>query len=562
MKLNRVLALGLTGPVLFVFLSTTVLGQIVINELVKEVRDGTNDGAAVANETREFVELYNAGGTTVDLTNWSIGTFDLGAGNPGLSYTITSGTIAPGGYFVIGDAGVSAGVFTPAGAPGEMFPDSVANVLELRNGPDPFSGSVVDAVAYDVYRTGLTRLTLATAEQLAQIGSGFQGEHFSLDEASPNISVSWSRYRDGLDTNKNGHDFGLLPMTPGASNNLTEVASHTVPDVDGLTLGDNLSQYHASFVLPRVINPLAADANNPRALPTASPQGGLAIVSWDPAFGGNSSYGKELVNGFDLYAYFDTDPMGVGPITLDEEWETSIYGIGSTDPFFRNPDPSGGISQIPAGGAEPVTRNSSTGVGWMFQRFEDGSGTLPGFTKLMLVDFGDGGDSELAGEWDILHTIDMTTVDPDWYELGISYDPDTNQVTGSFDGEEFTFTLDYDLLGTFFVGYREGISGTATHLLKHDPPTFDMIATAPPILAGDYNDDGNVDAADYVLWRKGGTLANDDTPGNQPGDYGVWVQNFGEPAAGSGGGAVPEPGTIVLGMLALIGLAVTGRSRS
>jgi hypothetical protein len=395
-------------------------------------------------------------------------------------------------------------------------------------------------------------LSLATAEQLAQVGSGFQGELFSLDEGAPNISASWSRYRDGRDTNKNGHDFGFLPLTPGASNNVPEVPAHLVPDVDSLTTGQDLDQYHASFVLPRVIDPTVADANNPRALPTRSPQGGKAIVAWDPAFGGNAVYGKELVNSFELYAYFDTAPMGVGPITQDEEWETSHYGIGGADPFYRNPDPSAGVSQIPAGGTEPVTRNGSTGVGWMYQRFEDGSGTLPGFTKLMLIDFGDGGDSELAGEWEILHTIDMSTVAAGWYPLGIDYNAATRQLTGSFNGQEFNFTLDYDLLGTFVVGYREGITGGNTHAARHDPPTFDLIATSLP---GDFNGDGKVDAADYVVWRK--------TDGTQPG-YNEWRTNFGRTSGSGAGqlaGAVPEPASLAIAALGLLFVAIIKRRR-
>jgi hypothetical protein len=51
---------------------------------------------------------------------------------------------------------------------------------------------------------------------------------------------------------------------------------------------------------------------------------------------------------------------------------------------------------------------------------------------------------------------------------------------------------------------------------------------------GDYNGNGVVDAADYVLWRNGGPLQNDATPGIQPEDYNVWRANFGRIAAGSG----------------------------
>jgi hypothetical protein len=64
------------------------------------------------------------------------------------------------------------------------------------------------------------------------------------------------------------------------------------------------------------------------------------------------------------------------------------------------------------------------------------------------------------------------------------------------------------------------------------------IATLPPTLAGDFNDDGAVDAADYVVWRKntGGTYTQ--------ADFNTWRANFGE-ASGAGArrsaSAVPEP---------------------
>jgi Lamin Tail Domain/PEP-CTERM motif len=548
MRFIRPIALGVCGAVLASAVSKAP-GQVVINEVVKEQRNGLADGASVNPDTREFIELFNAGPAEIDLTGWTIRQVNLVNGVTDLSDAIPSAALAPGSYYVIGSAGVPDVDFTPVA--GEIFTDIAARVLELRD-----SGSVLrDAVAYDVWRAGTTKLSMASAEQLAQVGSGFQGELFSLDEGAPNIPASWSRYRDGRDTNKNGHDFGFLPMTPGASNNVAELPSHLVPNVDGLSRGQELAQYHASFVLPRVIDPTLADANNPRALPGRSPQGGNAIVAWDPAFGGNAVYGKELVKGFNMYAYFDTTPMGVGPITVDEEWETSIYGIGGTDPFFRNPDPTNGIGQIPAGGAELVTRNGSTGVGWMYQRFEDGSGALPGFTKLVLVDFGDGGDSEVAGEWKILHTIDMSTLAANWYQLGIEYDPATRRLIGAFNNQEFDFTLDYDLLGTFFIGYREGITGGSTHAARHDPPTFDLISTA---LAGDYNADGRVDAADYVVWRK--------IDGTQ-GGYNAWRMNFGRTTGGPAAGQVspvPEPASMLLmalGLVAVLSCRADIRSR-
>jgi hypothetical protein len=73
-------------------------------------------------------------------------------------------------------------------------------------------------------------------------------------------------------------------------------------------------------------------------------------------------------------------------------------------------------------------------------------------------------------------------------------------------------------------------------------------------LLGDYNDDGVVDAADYVVWRNAGPTAmlpNDDSPGMvDASDYNDWRANFGvtAPVGSSGAGAnfVPEPKTLLL----------------
>jgi hypothetical protein len=91
-----------------------------------------------------------------------------------------------------------------------------------------------------------------------------------------------------------------------------------------------------------------------------------------------------------------------------------------------------------------------------------------------------------------------------------------------------------------------------------------LVNIAPPAgLSGDYNNNGTVDAADYVLWRDGGPLQNEgDTPGtvNQA-DYEVWRANFGGGAAAIGAAAsVPEPATIAM-LLACLSVAAARRRR-
>jgi hypothetical protein len=78
-------------------------------------------------------------------------------------------------------------------------------------------------------------------------------------------------------------------------------------------------------------------------------------------------------------------------------------------------------------------------------------------------------------------------------------------------------------------------------------------------LAGDYNNDGVVDAVDYTVWRNNlgdGDETNinnngDGQNGVDPNDYLHWKQHYGDGAPG-GGGIVPEPSTGVLLLLAAI----------
>jgi hypothetical protein len=93
-----------------------------------------------------------------------------------------------------------------------------------------------------------------------------------------------------------------------------------------------------------------------------------------------------------------------------------------------------------------------------------------------------------------------------------------------------------------------------------------------PGVDGDYNNNGIVDAADYVVWRKrlnqDVTLPNDTTPGTvRQIDYGVWRTNYGKGVAGSGaggalfvGGEVPEPaGCVLAAMAAIVSCSVRRR---
>ncbi|MGD9632394.1 MAG: hypothetical protein AB7U97_03880, partial [Pirellulales bacterium] len=98
-------------------------------------------------------------------------------------------------------------------------------------------------------------------------------------------------------------------------------------------------------------------------------------------------------------------------------------------------------------------------------------------------------------------------------------------------------------------------------------------AAPPQVLAGDYNRDGSVNAADYAVWRDtmgqtGPGLAADGTgPAGVPDnavdqwDYDYWRSHFGAAGGGSQAGstAVPEPCALYLVAVSL--MIFVGRNR-
>jgi hypothetical protein len=98
-----------------------------------------------------------------------------------------------------------------------------------------------------------------------------------------------------------------------------------------------------------------------------------------------------------------------------------------------------------------------------------------------------------------------------------------------------------------------------------------MTITGPALsgVAGDYNKDGSVNAADYVVWRNHlGQIfqldneVSDITPGMvTPHDYDAWQARFGDNSGSGTGGdmavaAVPEPIALSNAPAAIVGIIV------
>jgi len=145
--------------------SRGALGQIVINEIVADERTASS---GTTSETREFIELYNAGNSAVDLSGYSMKYWNLvspGSYFPAVD-TIDPGTTLPShGYYVIGNAAVP-NVNKVVGSGGIDLFAGANTVFELHDSAD----ALVDAVGLETFRG--TELDFARPEQLPQIGRG------------------------------------------------------------------------------------------------------------------------------------------------------------------------------------------------------------------------------------------------------------------------------------------------------------------------------------------------------------------------------------------------------
>jgi hypothetical protein len=145
----------------------------------------------------EFVELFNAGTTGVDIGGYRLvyrsatGTADVALA------AIPAGTmLAPGGFYLLG--GASYGGATAADQPFTFALASAGGGIALRNP----GGAIVDSVGYGTATNAFVEASAAPAPPVT---------------APPGSSAG--RSPDGRDTDDNAGDFAVSPTaTPRAAN--------------------------------------------------------------------------------------------------------------------------------------------------------------------------------------------------------------------------------------------------------------------------------------------------------------------------------------------------------
>ncbi|WP_428305787.1 peroxidase family protein [Lacipirellula sp.] len=143
-----------------------------------------------------------------------------------------------------------------------------------------------------------------------------------------------------------------------------------------------------------------------------------------------------------------------------------------------------------------------------------------------------------------------------------------DQFTRSRDGDRFFYTGDYNGLYTGgvlnadiasiinlntikladIIKLNTGLTNISSNLFFAGIPS-----PANPI-AGDFNNDGAVNATDLAVWKTG--FANGSMTGA---DFLEWQRNYGKTSATTTAAAVPEPAAIGLAVVGLAGLATAGR---
>lgn len=195
-------------------------------------------------------------------------------------------------------------------------------------------------------------------------------------------------------------------------------------------------------------------------------------------------------------------------------------------------------------------------------------GTTPTFANTSVTFFGEFADApgeEAEIQFYPLNEVAIGTLEPGTHDIEISLQRDPNVTgTGGLWVQQGVFKSFNEFVADGFTPFSFQVYFNKNVKVLGGPTWawtvyLDNIRLVREIEGqpGDYNQDGKVDAADYVAWRK-----LPDTFDGDPDGYNNWRQHFGEPPAGGGGsGAVPEPATAILVFVATaIGWATRRRA--
>ncbi|MFP5265294.1 MAG: Ig-like domain repeat protein [Blastocatellia bacterium] len=214
---------------------------------------GGNAGATFKND---FIELFNRGNTTINVTGWSV----QYASSTGTSWAVTalSGSIAPGQYYLVQEA-VGAGGTVPLPTPdaaGSIAMAAGAGKVALVNNSTALSGacpsgaSVVDFVGYGTANCfegagaapTLTNTTAALRGSNGCADTDSNAADFTAGAPNPRNTASAVLVCDTPTNPTGAGTANPNTVTPGGSTLLTvAVTPGTIPTSTGLAVAGDLS---------------------------------------------------------------------------------------------------------------------------------------------------------------------------------------------------------------------------------------------------------------------------------------------------------------------------------
>jgi fibronectin-binding autotransporter adhesin len=254
--------------------------------------------------------------------------------------------------------------------------------------------------------------------------------------------------------------------------------------------------------------------------------------------GPQNTNGDFTITGSGSTVIFNGDRSGAGNITLAARGAKLLINGTKTGSGAVTISPDavlGGTGNIAGNVTNNGTIAPGSGIGTLTMT---NNVTMGANSNLAVELFGTAADKLVVGG-----NLDLSNVD-------------SLNVTGNGNGSSWIIATYAGTLAGIFDNVTSGFSvdyGTGSN------SQITLMALVDD-LPGDWNDDGKVDAADYVTWRK-----NPSSSGGDPGGYNTWRQNFGR-SAGSGAlnadVVVPEPTSLLI-LLTVTGLpAACARRRN
>ncbi len=489
--------------------------------------------------------------------------------------TVTVNTsVAPGSVTFNGGAGSTYTVTGSGGMTGFGPVNVVSGTVQLQNSGNAYAGATTVAEGA-VLEIGTARTgSMVVNGKLSVGGAGiteggartfysadFSGTGGPLNGTTPNTSFDGSRWVAAPTFHDDGHS--VTGPAVGASatlafqpaNGSTYVLTTSLADI----VGSNADWLAAGFAHGQ------SDANSNNARFISGDVQGLAwalyrgATSNNETFLGNTNVANNggtvsgaswlvdaNVGGGSVDLRFTLDTTG-GPgnwtVTMEADTGNGFHVIRATQPLLDESITSVGMVN------RSTATMTSTARAFSLTGTEPANARLVGKTLTVDGDLTMGANSTLA--------FDIADIGRDFIDVtGIATLDGMIDVTqlGSFTpAAGMTYTILSAAGGITDLGVDFNLpAGFRTSIVD----MTDLVLTFG--LQGDFNNDGVVDAADYVLWRKSG--------GNDAA-YQLWRSNFG---SGAGGGAafgvdqqaVPEPATWFLVLLiSLAGLALRRSER-